>query len=432
MFCFAVGQSIIVPAVDDLSVALGAPIEIVGWAMTGNLLATALATGLLGRLGDLYGRRRMLVVSLVLALIGNLIALVPVLEMVIAGRVVQGLGGGMFALSFGIVRAHAPIERRAGLIGLLGAATGFGGIVGIPVGSFMIGVGDYQWMFVGGVATAVASVVLVLLKCPRDVDREAPAVNWVGSVGLAAAVTLLLLVVSEAHVWGVGDARTWALPAVGVVGLVALVRRERGLANPLLDVVVLRHREVALAGISAFVVGGAFYAILFLVPRLARAPVADGGLGIDGIQTGLILLPGCVLMTATGFLAGRVIGRLGGRRTLASGSAVSLAGLVLLAALPPAVLVAVATAVACVGVGLVIAALPNIIIEVVPECRTSESTGVNSLFRIVGSAVGAQICIALATGSTRAAAGFVASFVVMAVAMALVAAAAIAIPRSAS
>ncbi|HET6657977.1 MAG TPA: MFS transporter, partial [Gaiellaceae bacterium] len=145
---FALAQTTLIPALPDLAVALGTDAAGVTWTLTAYLVAAAVCTPLVGRLGDIYGKRRLLVVTLVAFAAGSAIAAVSAnLWIVVAGRVVQGIGGGIFPLCFAIIRDEFPRERVARGVGLMSAIAGIGGGLGLVLGGVLVDRASYHWIF---------------------------------------------------------------------------------------------------------------------------------------------------------------------------------------------------------------------------------------------------------------------------------------------
>jgi EmrB/QacA subfamily drug resistance transporter len=434
---FALAQTTLIPAIPDLMRALHTDEAGVTWTLTGYLVAAAVFTPLVGRLGDIFGKRRLLVAALCAFAAGSVVsALAGSLWLVVGGRVVQGVGGGIFPLCFAIVRDEFPRERVARAVGLLSATVGIGGGLGLVVGGLLVDHVSYQGIFwlgaVMGLMAAVAAAILV----PESPVRTPARLDVRGALVLAVGLVLPLVAISQASTVGWGSARTIGLIAAGAVVLAAWVAIERRTAEPLADIAALRRPPVLMTNIGTLLVGFGMFGSYILIPTLAESPRSTGyGFGFDATRAGLLLVPGALAMLALGPLSGILGARMGSKVPLAIGGGLTAVGLALLVVYhaTPAEVVAFA-AVMSAGIGLAFAAMPNLIIEAVPPRQTGEATGFNALVRSVGSSIGSQVSATVVAGSAVAGvptdAGFTHAFAVSAVVAACAGAVAVVIPRA--
>src|SRR4051794_4914040 len=169
---YALAQTTVVPAIPHLMRGLHTDESGVTWTLTGYLIAAAVATPLVGRLGDIYGKRRMLVVALVAFAIGSVVAALAVtLWVVVAGRIVQGVGGGIFPLCFAIIRDEFPRERVARGVGLMSALAGIGGGVGLVLGGVLVDQVSYHGIFWLGAGMGLGAAIATELLIPESPIR---------------------------------------------------------------------------------------------------------------------------------------------------------------------------------------------------------------------------------------------------------------------
>jgi EmrB/QacA subfamily drug resistance transporter len=427
----------LVPALGDLTRVLHTDPSGVAWVLTGYLLAAAVATPVAGRLGDMFGKRRLLVISLAVFAAGStLSALGSSLEVVVAGRVLQGLGGGIFPLCFGIIRDEFPRERVAGSIGLISAILGIGGGAGLIAGGLIVDHLSYHWVFWLGTIGAVLAAVAAQLWVPESPERKPGRVDLRGAALLGIGLTMPLIAISRANDWGWGSGRTLGLIAAGLVVLAGWVAVERRTDEPLADIPTLMKPPVLLTNVATLLVGFGMFGSFLLIPQLVEAPETSGyGFGLGATGAGLLLVPGSLLMLFAGPLSGALGTRLGSKVPLALGAAVTAAGLLLLGFEHSSRLsVAAGAFVLFGGIGLAFAAMPNLIVEAVPPAQTGEATGVNALLRSVGASLGSQVTAAILAGSATAGAsptdgGFTLAFVISAGIAVLAAIVAVVIPR---
>ncbi|WP_205699388.1 MFS transporter [Conexibacter sp. SYSU D00693] len=402
---FALAQSALVPAMGSLTREFDTDASGVAWLLTGYLVAAAVATPVMGRLGDMFGKRRLLVVSLLVFAAGNVLSGIgSTLELVVAGRVLQGVGGGVFPLAMGIIRDEFPRERVGTGIGMISAIAGIGGGLGIVLGGVLVDEVSYHWIFWVGAATATLAALCTALFIPESPHRTPARVDVRGALVLGLGLVLPLIGISEANRWGWGDPGTLALIVAGAVVLAGWVALQRRTAEPLADLDALASRPVLLTNVTTLLVGFGMFGSFVLIPQLVSTPESSGyGFGLDATGAGLLMLPGSLLMLVTGPLSGVLATRAGPKVPLALGGITCAVGLTLLALSHGSRLeVLLWGAVNSAGIGLAFAAMPNLIIEAVPQAQTGEATGFNALVRSVGASLGSQVAAAVLTGSVLA------------------------------
>jgi EmrB/QacA subfamily drug resistance transporter len=428
----------LIPALGELTHQLNTDASGIAWVLTGYLLAAAVATPVAGRLGDMFGKRRLLVLSLVAFGLGSAVAaLGSSLGVVVTGRVLQGFGGGIFPLCFGIIRDEFPREKVAGSIGLISAIFGIGGGAGLIGGGLIADHVSYHWIFWLGAISAGLAAVATQLLVPESPERKPGRVDLRGAALLAAGLVMPLIAISRANDWGWGAPQTLVLIAGGLVVLAIWVAVERRTPQPLADIPTLIKPPVLMTNIATLLVGFGMFGSFLLIPQLAELPKDTGfGFGLDATGAGLLLLPGSVMMLFTGPISGALGTRFGSKLPLAGGAAITSLGLFGLALDHGSQLSVIIWAfVMSTGIGLSFAAMANLIVEAVPPVQTGEATGFNALTRSVGASIGSQVTAAILAGSAVAGSplatndGFTTAFLVCACGSALAAAIALVIPR---
>ena len=433
---FALLQAIVVPALPQIEHALGAGAAGGAWILTVNLLATAVLTPVLGRLGDMHGKDRVLRAALAALGAGTLVcALASTLPMMLAGRALQGAGGAVFPLAFGIIRDELPRERVAGAIGLVSSLLGIGAGLGLVVpGPIVAGLG-WHWLFWLPLGVLAVTGVLVARCVPASPVRTPAPVNLGSSVLMVGGLSALLVAVSEASAWGCVSARTLGLTAVGALVVAGWVRSELRSSTPLVDMRMMAVRGVWTANVAAFLLGIGMYASIALIPALVELPRSTGfGFGGSVSAAGLFMLPTATVQLIVGPLTGRIERRVGSRAQLITGMACVLgayAALTLGHRLPGELVAA--TVVLGLGLGLGLGALGNLIVVAVPQAQTGVATAMNTVMRTLGGAFGAQLAAACLTGSSSLGglpsnSGFTLAFGLCAVALAAGLVCALAVP----
>jgi MFS family permease len=364
------------------------------WLLTGYLLAASVGTAILGRLGDMYGKERLLLWTLGILGVGTVLAGVSTsLGPLVVARFIQGAGGGIFPLAFGIVRDEFPREKVAGGIGLLSAILGVGAGAGIVLSGVIIQHLSYHWLFWMPMVAIVIAGVATWRLVPESPIRVPGRINWLAALLMTVGISAVLLAISETTTWGWGSAKTVGLVLVGVAFVLAWIRVETRSTNPLIDMTMMRVRAVWTTNAAAFLLGAGMYASFIVIPQFAQLPKSTGfGFGASVVTSGLYLLPSTIGMTILGLKAGAISQRFGSRAALLVGTAFAIASFALLAAdhgHPLEFLIS--AALLGVGIGLAFAALGNLIVQAVPSHQTGVATGMNTVMRTLGGALGGQI-----------------------------------------
>ncbi|HZO35761.1 MAG TPA: MFS transporter [Solirubrobacteraceae bacterium] len=402
---YALLQSLVAPALPTIQRELGASESGVAWILSGYLLSAAVATPILGRLGDVHGKRNVMMLTIAGMGAGTLIAAVATsLPLMVAGRVVQGVGGGVFPLAFGIVRDEFPKEKVAGSIGFLSALLGLGGGVGVVLSGLIVDHMSYHWIFWLPLAIAVIALIATALVVPESPVRAKRRINWAGAGLMSIGLSAVLLAVSQTHLWGWGSPKTLGLIAAGLIVLFAWVRSELRSDSPLVDMRVMALRGVWTTNLTAVLLGVAMFSGFVLIPQFVQTPSHAGfGFGSSVTAAGMFLVPMSLAMLLVGTFAGSLERRFGSKPPLIAGVGFVLASFVMLLAVHDSQLpLFIASAGLGTGMGFAFAAMANLIVQAVPPDQTGVATGINTVARSVGSAFGSQIAATLVAGSVVA------------------------------
>ena len=423
---YALLQSLVAPALPNIQHALNTSENGVSWILTAYLLSASVATPLVGRLGDMYGKQRLLVVVLALLSVGTLIAaLSTTLALLLFGRVIQGAAGGIFPLAFGIIRDEFPRRRVAGGIGLMSALLGAGGGAGVVLAGPIVDNLSYHYLFWLPLIPIVVAMVLTYLLVPESPIRVPGRINWAAAALLSGGLVLVLVAVTETPTWHWLSAKTLACMLAGLALLVLWVRSESRSEHPLVDMRMMRIRGVWTTNAVAFLLGFGMYASFILVPQLVETPTGQGyGFGATVTEAGLFLLPATIAMLGVGSLTGLLESRFGSKPPLLAGALLGFAAFALLAAAHDAKWqIYVAMLLLGCGIGLAFAAMANLIIENVGQAETGVATGMNAVTRTVGGAFGGAAVASIlartvpAGGSFPTAHAYVEAFALCAVAL---------------
>jgi MFS family permease len=415
----ALQQSLVLPALPDVQRELGVSTATAGWVLSAYLISGGVATPIAGRLGDLYGKRRVLLWVLAIFAAGTaLSAVASSFALLCAGRAVQGVSSGVFPLAFGIVRDQLPPDRVALGIGLLGSMLGIGSGAGVVFAGPIVAGLSYHWLFWLPLALVLVALAAARVVIPESPSRSGGRVNWLAAAAMSLGLVLGLLGLTATSRRGWLAGGTLGLFAGAAVCMVAWVTIETRASTPLVDMRLLRRRGVWTANVVALMLGSAMYTTFVLVPELAREP--GFGLGASAVQSGLYLVPTTITMLLVGTLAGTIERRFGSKPPLVAGGVVGLLALTLLSsAHSDRALLCVAGSLLGAGFGLAFAAMTTLAVQSVPRASSGVAGGMNHLTRLVGSALGAQVAATLLdAGGPRTSHAYTLAFAVGAIALA--------------
>jgi EmrB/QacA subfamily drug resistance transporter len=419
---FALQQTMVIPALPTLQRELDTTTTWITWVLTVFLLVASVATPILGKLGDQYGKKRLLVICLAIFLLGSIVAACAWnIWILIAARAIQGAGGALFPLSFGIIRDEFPSEKVGVGIGLVSAVFGVGGGFGIVLSGLIVDNASWRWIFIVGAIAIAPALLLVHRYVPESPITTPSGVDFVGASLMSAGLVALLLALTEGEDWGWTSGRILLLFAASAVFLVAWGWAELRVAEPMVDMRMLAQRQVLFTNITALVTGFAMFGSFVLVPNFVEMPhdlsrsvqrLVDYGFDATATQAGLYLLPSSITLLFAGPLAGLLGRRWGSKWPLAIGLvlvAASAASLALLHDEPWQLLLAMA--IIGVGIGFAFASMATLITEAVRPTETGVATGMNTVMRTVGGVIGGQVGAALLTAHTIRGTGGVPSVV---------------------
>ncbi|WP_406119650.1 MFS transporter [Streptomyces sp. NBC_00989] len=434
---FSMLQSLIAPALPTVQHALHTSQSTATWVMTAYLLSASVFTPILGRVGDLVGKKRTLVAVLVAVLAGCLVAaLAPNIGVLIIARVVQGIGGALFPLSFGIIRDEFDASRVPGSISNLSAVIAAGGGVGMVAAGPIVTALDYRWLFWFPVGIVAVTTLIAVRYVPESPNRAQGHVNWLGAVLLSGWLVALLLPLSQAGSWGWGSVRVVGLFAAAVVLFAAWLLSEARSRSPLIDLKVMRLPSVWTTNTAALLFGAGMYAIWSFLPGFVQTPSSAGyGFGASVTASGLLMLPMLLAMFVSGVLSGRLEPIVGAKALLTTGAALGAVACAILALWHDQQWqIALVAGIFGLGIGLAFASMANLIVGSVPPEQTGAATGMNANIRTIGGSIGAAVTSVLVTGHLQPSglpydSGYTHGFTLLAVLLLGAALAALLVPR---
>ncbi|MCW2794065.1 MAG: Multidrug resistance transporter, superfamily protein [Nocardioides sp.] len=433
---FSLLQSMVNPVLPTIEAALDTDQATVTWVLTAYLLSASVFTPIIGRIGDKVGKERMLVFALGALAVGSLMAaLAPTIGVLIAARAVQGIGGGVLPLTFGIIRDEFPRDKVAGAIGTSAALLAVGGGVGLVLAGPVVDALSYHWLFWLPMGMTLIAAVAAAIWVPESPERTPGRINVGSALLLSAWLVALLLAVSQGHSWGWASATTIGLFVAAAVLLPLWVVAETRSSQPLIDMRMMRIPTVWTVNLVALLFGAGMYSMFAFLPSFLQTPEITGyGFGVTVTVSGLLLLPQTAATFVSGVFSGRLANRFGSKAVLVAGATLTAIGMLgLTIAHEHLWQVVVETTVLGLAFGLAFAAMSNLVVDAVPQTQTGVASGMNANIRTVGGALGGAVLASVVTSGARpdglpVEAGYTHGFGVLVVTSALAALVAVFVP----
>ncbi|MFG3227989.1 MFS transporter [Kitasatospora sp. NPDC048194] len=405
MLSFSVVQTAVVPILPSLAKELDVSTSNITWLMTANLLSAAVLTPLLGRFGDLRGRKPMLLISLAGLVAGSALAVgTHSFTWLVVARVLQGAGGGVMPLAISIVRDELPKQKVTGGVAAISASMGVGSGLGLVATGLLLEHWNYKSIFWMGLAFGLIAIALVALRVPSDpvTDKEGGA-DPLGALALAGWLSALLVAVSQGNHWGWTSTKTLGLFAVAAVVALVWGIIETKVAHPLVDLKMMSRPAVAFTNLAGLLIGFGMYGSFMVISNFSQTPekLAHYGFTATVLHAGVMLLPSAIGSMVAAPLGAMLIARRGPRLPLVLGGvlgAVAMAYLALRHSHEGDIYTA--SAIFGLGIGLAFAAMPAFINGAVPVEQSGIANGMNSVLRTVGGAIGTAVMTAILTGDT--------------------------------
>jgi MFS family permease len=396
-------QATVVPLLPDLPRLLGISVDDASWILTSTLLASAVATPVLSRLADMLGKRRIMLVCLVMMSIGSALAALDLgFAAVIAGRSLQGFAAALVPVGISILREEIPATKLAPAVAMISATLGFGSALGLPLAGVLYELFGWQSVFWSSAATGIVLTAVLPLVVPESRIRTPGRFDYGGAFLLSITLAAALLALSKGGTWGWTSAPTLATAAAAVIGLALWVPLELKVSQPMLDLRTSARRPVLITNLIAVLVGYSMYSnLLSTIQQLQMPDTAGYGFGLSVMAAGLCMVPtglAMVIFTPLSALSSR---RYGAKTALIIGSLVSAAGYLGRLSLTEQLwMVMFGAAVIGVGNAIAYAAMPTLIMGSVPAAVTAAANGLNTVLRVIGTAVGSAAVAVLLVSTT--------------------------------
>ncbi|MET9761979.1 MFS transporter [Streptomyces sp. NPDC006372] len=387
-------QTLVVPLIGELPVLLHTTASNASWAVTATLLAGAVTTPAIGRLGDLYGKRLMLLACTVPLTVGSVLcAVASSAGMMIAGRGLQGMGMGVIALGISALRDLMPPEKLGSSVALISSSLGIGGALGLPIAASVAEHASWRTLFWISAGLSALVGLLIWLYIPAIPPLAQGRFDHVGALGLGTGLICLLLGVSKGADWGWGSGVTPGLLIAAPVIFLAWAWWELRNPAPLVDLRVTARPQVLMTNAASVVIGLAMYSSSLIIPQLLQLPRTTGyGLGQSMQATGLWMAPAGLMMLLVSPVGAKLSAATSPKVTLSVGGTVIALGYASFLALSGSTGgLLVVTVIINSGVALAYGAMPALIMSGVPQSETASANSFNTLMRSVGTSVSSAV-----------------------------------------
>ncbi|MBK5238088.1 MAG: MFS transporter [Actinomycetales bacterium] len=396
-------QTLLVPIIPDIPNLLGVTVDDASWLITATLLASAVATPSLSKLADMFGKRRMMIVSLLMMIAGSVLgALSLSLPLLITARALQGFSMALIPIGISIMRDEIPREKLVFSVALMSATMGIGAAIGLPVGGLIYSTLGWHGIFWVPAVIAVMMLVAIVVVIPESSIVSGGIFDFGGGLLLSGALLSLLIAVTKGSTWGwtsLTTVGTFALSA----GLVACwVPWELRSRDPLVDLRTSALRPVLLTNIASLLVGFAMYANMISTTQLLQVPKSSRyGFGLTVLEAGMALLPAALMMVIAAPISARITSRFGAKTALIFGALIlglGYTGRSLFISSEWEIIVG--AMVISMGTAVAYAAMPTIIMSAVPITETAAANGFNTVVRTIGTATSSAVIATTLTGTT--------------------------------
>jgi MFS family permease len=401
----SISQTVSLPLLPILPAELDTSVSNVSWVATSAFLTGAVANPVMGRLGDMYGKRQMMIVSLGILAVGCLIAAVaPNVLVLVIGRALQGCGIAVIPLGMSVAKDTLPPDKTSQGVALVSATLGIGGGIGLPMAGVLVGWFDWQAVFWVNTVLALIALVLVVVVLPDVTERSRQRFDVVGAVWLSVCLVCLLLPLSKASDWGWGRPLPLALYAAGFLGLAGWYRYELRPERPLVDVRLMRERPLMIVNGAGLLMGFAMFSNMYGSIALLQTPdTVAHGFGTSVVFAGMVMLPGALAMMATSPVSAWITDHHEARTSLWVGAAIMGLGYATRPAMLGSVLaLGISVAVVNAGIGIAYGAMPSAIMAHVPDSETASANAIGTLTRASGASLSSAAVAAILSSLTVA------------------------------
>jgi EmrB/QacA subfamily drug resistance transporter len=382
-------ETMVIPGIPTIQAHFSSTTTIASWITSAFLIVGAAVSPLFGKLGDIYGKKKIFLTVLLFYIAGvGLAGFSTSIYMLIASRAIQGVGFAIVPLGLAIITDIFPKERVATAQGIISGTFAIGAAAGLIIGAYIVQDLSWEWAFHTAFILSIILFLLVIVMLKKDVPGAKSKVDITGATMLMAGIVLVLLYLTEAPNLGWLSLENIAFLIPGLALTVGFFVFENKQTSPLIHLKLLEIRNVLVANLVGILSTLSMFLLFFAVIYYAQYP-KPYGLDLSVINTGLTLAPATLVMLIVGPIIGRLVTRIGPKPILVLGASVSILGLLLFTFYRgTTVELTVDVAVALIGVVSLIIPIVNMVSVSVPKENTAVGLGMNTMLRNLGGAIG--------------------------------------------
>ncbi|KLN71314.1 MFS transporter [Rhodococcus qingshengii] len=396
----ALQQTMVIPLLPDFPKILGVSADDASWLVTVTLLTSAVATPIVSRLADMFGKRRMMLISMTMIVAGSLVAAIGGnFVALLIGRGLQGFAISMIPVGISIMRDELPKEKVASATALMSATLGIGSALGLPLSGLIFEHLGWPAIFWLSAIVGVLLIIAVAVVVPESSVRTRGKFDFLGAVMLSTALTAILLAISKGARWGWTSELTLLMFVIGIVTLALWFPYELRVTQPMVDLRTSAKRPVLLTNVASILVGFSMYANNLSTTQQLQMPKISGyGFELGVMAAGLCMIPAGLAMVFFAPVSANITKRFGAKITLiVGGTVLALAYIARVFLTGSIALIIISAAVVSIGTAIAYSAMPMLIMRSVPITETASANGLNSLLRSVGTSTSSAVVAAMLT-----------------------------------
>lgn len=396
----ALQQTMVIPLLPEFPKILGVSADDASWLVTVTLLTSAVATPIVSRLADMFGKRRMMLISMTMIVVGSLVAAMGGnFISLLVGRGLQGFAISMIPVGISIMRDELPKEKVASATALMSATLGVGAALGLPLSGLIFEHLGWPAIFWLSAIVGVLLIIAVAVVVPESSVRTRGKFDFLGAVMLSVSLAALLLAISKGARWGWTSEPTLLMFVIGIVTLALWFPYELGVTQPMVDLRTSAKRPVLLTNVASILVGFSMYANNLSTTQQLQMPKISGyGFELGVMAAGLCMIPAGLAMVFFAPVSANITKRYGAKTTLiVGGTVLALAYIARVFLTGSIALIIISAAVVSIGTAIAYSAMPMLIMRSVPITETASANGLNSLLRSVGTSISSAVVAAMLT-----------------------------------
>lgn len=382
-------ETMVIPGIPVIQAHFATSTTLASWITSALLIVGAAVAPLFGKLGDIYGKKKICLAVLLFYIAGvGLSGFALNIYMLILCRAIQGVGFAIIPLGLAIITDVFPREKVATAQGIISGTFAIGAAAGLVIGAYVVQDLGWQWAFHSAFIISIILFFIVAMILKKDTPGAKSRVDYTGATILMSGIVLVLLYLTEAPTLGWLSLENIAFLIPGLILTVYFFVFENKRTNPLIQLSLLKIRNVLVANLVGIISGLAMFLLFFGVIYYARQP-PPYGMGLDTISTGLTLAPATLIMLVVGPVMGRLVTKIGPKPILIIGSSISIIGLLLfIFNRATTTQLTLDIAVSLVGVVSMIIPIVNMIAMSLPKENIAVGLGMNTMLRNLGGAIG--------------------------------------------